>query len=193
MSEVRAQGCDERWREEQDVSAVRFRPMRSADLDVLMPYEQQMFGPEAWSRQGYLDELADTELRYYIVAESTPESTPQSTSESTSESTAEGGALLGTGGLLTIGETAQILTVGVLPPARRRGVGRLLVRELVAEARRRRAEEVLLEVREDNEAARRLYAGEGFAVLGRRRGYYEHGRVDAVTMRLALQPERTAR
>ena len=30
-----------------------------------------MFGPEAWSRQGYLDELADTELRYYIVAEGT--------------------------------------------------------------------------------------------------------------------------
>ena len=35
-----------------------------------MPYEQAMFGPEAWSRQGYLDELADTELRHYIVAES---------------------------------------------------------------------------------------------------------------------------
>jgi ribosomal-protein-alanine N-acetyltransferase len=157
--------------------------MRTADLDVLMPYEQQMFGPEAWSRQGYLDELADTELRYYIVAESTAAS-----AESTAASAESTSGLLGTAGLLTIGETAQILTVGVLPPARRRGIGRLLIRELVAEARRRRASEVLLEVREDNEAARRLYAGEGFAVLGRRRGYYEQGRVDAVVMRFPLRP-----
>lgn len=148
---------------------VRLRPMRTADLDALMPFEQQMFGPEAWSRQGYLDELGDTELRYYLVAE-----------------TAEH-ELLGTAGLLTIGETAQILTVGVLPAARRHGIGRLLVRALVAEARRRRATEVLLEVREDNQAAQRLYAGEGFAVLGRRRGYYEQGRVDAITMRYPIQ------
>ena len=160
---------------------VRVRPMRTADLDVLMPYEQQMFGPEAWSRQGYLDELADTELRYYIIAESAAATEAAATAEH---------RLLGTAGLLTIGETAQILTVGVLPPARRRGVGRLLVRELVAEARRRGAVEVLLEVREDNEAAQRLYAAEGFTVLGRRRGYYEQGRVDAVTMRYPLRPER---
>jgi ribosomal-protein-alanine N-acetyltransferase len=178
-------------------AGVRLRPMRAADLDVLMRYEQQMFGPEAWSRQGYLDELADTKLRYYIVAE---ESVAE---ESVAEGIAAGGILagntvaghdtpsrlLGTGGLLTIGDTAEILTVGVLPPARRRGVGRLLVRALVAEARRRGAAEVLLEVREDNEAARRLYAGEGFAVLGLRRGYYEQGRVDAVTMRYPLRPE----
>jgi len=167
-------------------SAVRLRPMRTADLDVLMRYEQQMFGPEAWSRQGYLDELADTELRHYIVAEAMAEAVAE---EAPAEENLGDHRLLGTGGLLTIGDTAQILTVGVLPPARRRGVGRLLVRALVAEARRRRADEVLLEVREDNEAARRLYAGEGFAVLGRRRGYYEQGKVDAVTMRYPLRPE----
>ncbi|MDQ1744827.1 MAG: [ribosomal protein S18]-alanine N-acetyltransferase [Pseudonocardiales bacterium] len=174
-------------------SQVRLRPMRIADLDVLMRYEQQMFGPEAWSRQGYLDELADTELRHYIVAEGIVAERTVAEGIGVEEPVAEEGVpdhrLLGTGGLLTIGDTAQILTVGVLPSARRRGVGRLLVRALVAEARRRRAGEVLLEVREDNEAARRLYAGEGFAVLGRRRGYYEQGRVDAVTMRYPLQPE----
>ncbi len=187
---------------------VRLRPMRIADLDVLMRYEQQMFGSEAWSRQGYLDELADTELRHYIVAEGiVAERTVAEgigvegigtkgigsegigTEEAVAEQRVPDHRLLGTGGLLTIGDTAQILTVGVLPPARRRGVGRLLVRALVAEARRRQAGEVLLEVREDNEAARRLYADEGFAVLGRRRGYYEQGRVDAVTMRYPLQPE----
>jgi ribosomal-protein-alanine N-acetyltransferase len=178
-----ANSCDERLREEPVThmsvvgSGVRLRPMRIADLDALMPFEQQMFGPEAWSRQGYLDELADTELRYYLVAEAAE------TAESAEQ-------LLGTAGLLTIGETAQILTVGVLPAARRHGIGRLLVRALVAEAGRRRATEVLLEVREDNHAAQRLYAAEGFSVLGRRRGYYEQGRVDAITMRRPIQRNR---
>ena len=167
----------------ESAAEVRVRPMRVADLDAVMPFEDQMFGPEAWSRQSYLDELADTELRYYIVAETVAE-----TPEQTERPGTAGQQLLGTAGLLTIGETAQILTVGVLPVARRRGIGRLLVRELVTEARRRRAIEVLLEVREDNHAAQRLYASEGFTVLGRRRGYYEQGRVDAVTMRLPLRP-----
>jgi ribosomal-protein-alanine N-acetyltransferase len=148
-------------------SKVRLRPMTAADLDVLLPYEQVMFGTEAWSRNSYLEELADTELRCYLVAE-------------------DEGGLLGDAGLLTIGETAQILTVGVIPAARRRGIGRLLVRALVAEARRRAADEVLLEVREDNDSARKLYTTEGFTVLGLRRGYYDHGRVHAVTMRLGL-------
>jgi ribosomal-protein-alanine N-acetyltransferase len=151
-------------------AAIRLRPMRIADLDVLMPYEHDMFGTEAWSRQSYLDELADTEMRYYLVAESGT------------------GEVLGDGGLMTIGETAQILTVGVMPQYRRAGVGKLLVRGLTAEARRRRAIEVLLEVRVDNHGARRLYESENFKILGIRRGYYDHGKVNAVTMRLDLQP-----
>ncbi|UQX87911.1 ribosomal protein S18-alanine N-acetyltransferase [Jatrophihabitans telluris] len=147
---------------------VTLRPMVPADLDVLMPYEDEVFGTEAWSRQSYEEELADTELRNYLVAVDSS------------------GAVLGSAGLITIAETAQILTVAVLPDARRRGIGRLLVRAMVELARRRGAEEVLLEVRVDNRAARALYEGEGFNPLGRRRGYYDHGRVDAVTMRRPL-------
>jgi ribosomal-protein-alanine N-acetyltransferase len=149
-------------------TAVRLRPMRQADLDVLLPHEQAMFGTESWSRGSYLDELADTELRHYLVAED------------------DSGQVLASAGLLTIAETAQIVTVGVLPAARRRGIARLLVQELLAEARRRRAHEVLLEVRIDNRAARKLYESQGFVPIGTRRGYYDQGRVDAVVMRREL-------
>ncbi len=152
-------------------AGIRLRPMRPADLQITMPYEIELFGTEAWSRQSYLDELADRATRTYLVAES------------------RDGDLLGSGGVMCIAETAQILTVGVLPQARRRGVGRVLVRGLIAEARRRRAEELLLEVRMDNAAARSLYESEGFGSLGVRRGYYEGGRVDALTMRLPLTAE----
>jgi [ribosomal protein S18]-alanine N-acetyltransferase len=142
--------------------------MTVADIDVLLPFEDVMFGTEAWSRSAYVEEVTDAELRYYLVAES------------------DDGEILGDGGLMTIAETAQIVTVGVLPHARRQGIGRVLVRALVAEARRRQAEEVLLEVRIDNDAAQKLYESEGFSVIGKRRGYYDRGRVDAVVMRYEL-------
>jgi ribosomal-protein-alanine N-acetyltransferase len=62
-----------------------------------------------------------------------------------------------------------------------------MLADLLAEAVRRGAREVFLEVRVDNDGARALYASEGFAELGRRRGYYDGGRVDAVTMRKQLR------
>jgi ribosomal-protein-alanine N-acetyltransferase len=148
-------------------ATIELRPMRTEDLDVLYPHEQDMFGSESWSRQGYADELADTDTRYYLVAELD-------------------GAVVGSAGLLTIAETAQIMTVGVLPDARRQGIAGRLVLALVEEARRRQAEEVLLEVRIDNEGARSLYEHCGFATIGLRRGYFDRGRVDALVMRREL-------
>ena len=47
---------------------------------------------------------------------------------------------------------------------------------------------VFLEVRVDNPAARALYDSEGFEQIGLRRGYYDGGRVDAVTMRRMIDP-----
>ena len=79
-------------------------------------------------------------------------------------------------------DEAEILTVGVVPSARRRGIARMLLGALLDEARRRGAREAYLEVRIDNAAARALYAKEGFAELGIRPGYYDAGRVDAVVM-----------
>jgi Acetyltransferases len=58
---------------------------------------------------------------------------------------------------------------------------------LVDEADKRGYEEVLLEVREDNPRARRLYLRHGFAEVGIRRGYYQPSGVDAVVMRKGLR------
>ncbi len=148
-------------------TAVTIRRMQPADVDALMPYEREMFGTEAWTRNGYLSELADGRHRYYVTAESD--------------------TLLGWAGVMIIGRTAEILTVGVVPAARRAGIARRLIGALVEEAQRRDATEVFLEVRVDNDAARELYRTECFAELGRRRGYYDGGRVDAVTMRKNLE------
>jgi ribosomal-protein-alanine acetyltransferase len=127
-----------------------------------------MFGTEAWSRGSYLSEIADRRHRYYVAAES------------------EEGELLGWGGVMVVQDSAEILTVGVVPGGRRQGLARRMLAELLAEARRRGARQAFLEVRVDNEPARELYRSEGFADMGRRPGYYDGGRVDAVTMRKEL-------
>jgi ribosomal-protein-alanine N-acetyltransferase len=85
-----------------------------------------------------------------------------------------------------VGDSAEVLTVGVIPAARRRGIARRLLRALLGEASARGARETFLEVRVDNLAARRFYEIEGFAQVGRRRGYYDAGRVDALVMRKEL-------
>ena len=56
----------------------------------------------------------------------------------------------------------------------------------IEEARKRGCAEVLLEVREDNPRARRLYLRHGFTEVGIRRGYYQPSGVDAVVMRKEL-------
>ena len=143
-------------------------------IELVLPHEHEMFGPEAWTRGMYRDELLDTKHRWYVIALDS-----------------EDGTLLGWAGLFALYETAQILTVGVVPAAQRRGVGTELVRLLEAEARERKASELLLEVRVDNEPAKALYARAGFVELGRRKGYYDNGRVDAITMRKQLGDQQT--
>ena len=135
--------------------------MRRAHIAALMPYEREMFGTEAWSADGYRDELADTRNRHYVAAVD------------------EAGDLLGWAGVRVLSTSAEILTVGVIPVARRRGIATKLLSALLDEARARAAEEAFLEVRVDNEAARSLYLREGFCELGIRRGYYDGGSVDA--------------
>jgi ribosomal-protein-alanine N-acetyltransferase len=143
-------------------------PMTAAHVDRLMPFEREMFGTEAWTAGSYRAEIADTRTRYYVAVEG------------------DDGALLGWAGVLVAADVAEILTVGVVPSARRRGLARKMLADLYAEAKRRGAAEMFLEVRVDNADAISLYQDEGFAEISIRRGYYDNGRVDAVVMRRAL-------
>jgi ribosomal-protein-alanine acetyltransferase len=143
-------------------------PMTPAHVDALMPHERDMFGTEAWSERSYREEIADARNRYYVAVEG-PD-----------------GVLLGWAGVLVIAGTADVLTVGVVPSARRRGLARRMLAALYTEAARRGATEIFLDVRVDNESAIALYRNEGFAELGRRRGYYDAGRVDSLVMRRGL-------
>lgn len=71
---------------------------------------------------------------------------------------------------------AEILTIGIAPPSRRRGLGRILLDATMREARAREANNIFLEVEADNDAAIALYRATGFTRTGRRRAYYGPGR-----------------
>lgn len=84
---------------------------------------------------------------------------------------------------------AEILTLAVDPPARRRGLARALVEAAAGAARMAGAQTLFLEVADDNPGALALYDAAGFARAGIRRGYYDRGpdgTVDAVVMSLDL-------
>jgi ribosomal-protein-alanine N-acetyltransferase len=76
---------------------------------------------------------------------------------------------------------AEILTLAVVPEARRDGLGRALVEAAAGLARRFAAETLFLEVASDNAAALRLYENTGFSRVGLRKGYYASG-ADALVM-----------
>jgi len=95
--------------------------------------------------------------------------------------TAPGGFLVAS----AVAGEAEVLTLAVAPDARRRGIARGLVAGFLAVAAARGAQVAFLEVAADNAAALALYQALGFAVAGRRKGYYrtpEGTRIDAVVM-----------
>lgn len=86
-------------------------------------------------------------------------------------------------------DEAEILALAVTPAARRRGYARDLVSAAIAEAGRRGARSMFLEVAADNRAAIALYRALGFVQAGRRRGYYRRApqpAADALVLRLDI-------
>jgi ribosomal-protein-alanine N-acetyltransferase len=142
--------------------------MRWWDVDPLLPMERELFGPSAWTAETFWSELAHPETRWYVVAAlaSAPE------------------RAIGYAGLLAPGAEADVQTIAVAPAVQGRGVGRVLLNALIAEAARRSATSLLLEVRADNAPAVALYTARGFERIAVRRRYYQPEDVDAWVMRL---------
>ena len=153
---------------------VRLRELRWWDVERLLPLEQRLFTDDAWSAETFWGELAARPRRWYVVAEP--------------DEAAAAGEPLGYAGLSEVGGDADVMTVAVSPDAQGRGIGGLLLGALVAEAGRRGASQVLLEVRADNQVAQRLYARHGFERIAVRRGYYQPSGDDAWIMRLRPVP-----
>ncbi|MDF9278798.1 ribosomal protein S18-alanine N-acetyltransferase [Arthrobacter sp. EH-1B-1] len=147
--------------------------MRLQDIPAVGMLEQKLFPIDAWPLELFFDEFAQTETREYLIAE-------------------VDGELIGYCGVMVVGRTADIQTIGVLPEYEGRGIGTAMLTSMLKEARRRGAAETLLEVREDNPRARRLYELFGFEHIHTRRRYYRDG-VNAHVMRLIFDSSGAAK
>lgn len=166
--------------------ASRLREMNEEDLEGIARLEGELFGAEAWSRGLLAAELEVSrgpwaDRRYVVV---------ESDEAHGADTGGQRATLLGYAGLYHARGLAgaDLLTIATVPAARRRGLASLMLTELVGTARWAGCPEVLLEVRQSNEAAQRLYARHGFVAIARRRRYYRAPPEDAVVMRLMLRP-----
>lgn len=69
-------------------------------------------------------------------------------------------------------DESELLTIAVDPKWRGKRIGQALLRAVFDDLRLTPARRMFLEVSEDNAAAIKLYAREGFATISSRKGYY---------------------
>jgi ribosomal-protein-alanine N-acetyltransferase len=83
-------------------------------------------------------------------------------------------------------DVAELQRIATAASGRRSGIATALLEAVVGEAAEAGAERLLLEVREDNAAARAFYAKSGFTEIARRARYYRDG-TDAVVLELPVR------
>ncbi len=76
----------------------------------------------------------------------------------------------------------HLLSIAVVPAARRRGLGGGILGAVMERGSARGAARAILEVREGNAAARAFYRMHGFVDIGTRRRYYSDTDEDAIIM-----------
>ncbi len=140
---------------------IRLRELTAADVPAVAAVERRVFS-DPWPESAFHSELSQG-LAWARVAELD-------------------GALAGYL-LAWMGAGAgHIGNVAVTPEARRRGVARALLEELLGRAGVVGVTRVTLEVRAANFAAQALYRAYGFRLAGLRRGYYRDTGEDALIM-----------
>jgi ribosomal-protein-alanine N-acetyltransferase len=142
------------------------RPMCESDLDQVIRIERQIF-LFPWSLANFADSLKAGYLCRVMEENLT---------------------ILGYSILMIGPDESHILTLGINPDWQRRGLGEKMLHYLIDLSAEHGAKSVLLDVRESNQGAARLYRQLGFEQIGKRKGYYPAmcGREDALVMQLRL-------
>ncbi len=145
----------------------RIRKMESGDIPIVSEIERNSF-PSPWSELSFRSELRNP-MTECIVADAS-------------------GEIIGYLCVSMVLDEAHLLTFGVSPLWRRRGVGRSMMVYILDMLRGSGIRNLFLEVRPSNQPAIRLYESLGFSRIGLRRGYYSFPREDAIVMMKGLSP-----
>lgn len=141
--------------------SLSIRQIAEEDIEKICRLEEMSF-PDPWSADGIRESLGQDYTRLFGVWH---------------EEKLAGYAIA----YFTIDE-GELVRIAVEPSIRRAGVASLLLEELFRISRESGKKRVLLDVRESNEAAVRLYRKAGFETDGRRKNFYAKPEEAAILM-----------
>jgi ribosomal-protein-alanine N-acetyltransferase len=146
---------------------ITYRQANAFDLAVFASLDKELFPYSPWSASQYKEEFSSP-TRHFVVAVD------------------EAQNIIGyTGVFAPGGAEADVLTVGVIPSQRGKGIARQLMALITDWAKQQGSIAMMLEVKVDNSNAIGLYESLGYSKLNVRKDYFGAG-LDALVMRLDL-------
>jgi len=144
---------------------ISVRKMESGDIPSVVEIDRASFSLP-WPESSYQYEIHDNKASRCLVAED------------------EDNRIVAMIVSWMILDELHIATFATHSAHRRKGIGRLLLKAALEEARESGVRRAFLEVRESNIAAQAMYGGFGFQITGRRPRYYRDNDEDAILMTL---------
>ena len=146
---------------------ITYREANAFDLPVFVSLDKELFPYSPWSASQYKEEFSSP-TRHFVVALDQAEN------------------IVGYAGVFAPGEAeADVLTVGVVPSHRGKGIAKALMALITDWANAQGSTAMMLEVKTDNSDAIGLYESLGYSKLNVRKDYFGAG-LDAQVMRLEL-------
>jgi ribosomal-protein-alanine N-acetyltransferase len=146
---------------------ITYRVANAFDLAVFVSLDKKLFPYSPWSASQYKEEFSSP-TRHFVVALDDAQS------------------IIGYAGVFAPGGAeADVLTVGVIPSQRGKGIARQLMALISDWAKQQGSIAMMLEVKVDNLEAIGLYESLGYSKLNVRKDYFGAG-LDALVMRLDL-------
>ena len=146
---------------------ITYREANAFDLPVFVSLDKQLFPYSPWSASQYKEEFSSP-TRHFVVAVDQAQS------------------IVAYAGVFAPGDAeADILTVGVVPEHRGKGIAKALMSLITDWAKAQGTTAMMLEVKVDNSEAIGLYESLGYSKLNVRKDYFGAG-LDAQVMRLEL-------
>jgi len=146
---------------------ISYRVATAFDLPVFVSLDKELFPYSPWSASQYKEEFSSP-TRHFVVATDAAQN------------------IIGYAGVFAPGQAeADVLTVGVIPSHRGKGIARQLMSMITNWASEQGSIAMMLEVKVDNSDAIGLYESLGYSKLNVRKDYFGAG-LDALVMRLDL-------
>lgn len=146
---------------------ITYRVANSFDLPVFVSLDKELFPYSPWSTSQYKEEFSSP-TRHFVVAVDAEQN------------------IVGYAGVFAPGGAeADVLTVGVVPAQRGKGIAKALMALITDWAKEQGSIAMMLEVKVDNAEAIGLYQSLGYSQLNIRKDYFGPG-LDALVMRLEL-------